>query len=131
MTRTPLVILAALAVSGLTAWGLGGTLGLGVLTGCLCGASVAGLGVAWQRHIARTRPDKVFGAHVVAFVFKLAAVLCGALVFRFVDQAAARVDWRSFLVTFAAAVFVVMVVGAFDTMNTLRESAVGRERGTL
>ncbi|MAF65830.1 MAG: hypothetical protein CMJ84_09255 [Planctomycetes bacterium] len=123
-----MVILAALAVSGLVAWGLGGTLGLGVLAGFLCGASVAGLGVAWQQHVARTRPERVFGAHVMAFLFKLVAVLCGALVFRFVDQAAARVDWRSFLVAFAVVVFVVMVVGALDTTRALRESALGRER---
>lgn len=131
MTRTHLVMLATLAVAGLIAWQLGGTLGMGVLAGFLCGASVAGLGVSWQQHVVRTRPEKVYSTHVLAFVFKLAVVLCGALVFRFVDQAAAHVDWRSFLVTFAGAVFVVMVVGAFDTARVLRESALTQERGVL
>lgn len=131
MTRTHLVIIVALAVAGPVAWQLGGTLGFGVLAGFLCGASVAGLGVAWQQHVVRTRPEKVYSAHVLAFLFKLGAVLCGALVFRFVEQAAARVDWRSFLVTFAAAVLVVMVAGAFDTARVLREVALNRERGAL
>jgi hypothetical protein len=126
MNRTVLVTLAALALSCAAAWRLGGTLGTGVLAGFLCGASVAGLGAAWQMHVIRTRPERVLWATAQSFLFKLFAVLAFALVFRFVDGASERVDWRSFLVTFAAAVFVVMILGAFDNARALKRLAPPR-----
>jgi len=129
MTRTLLVTLAALLASTLIAWRLGGTLGVGVAAGFLCGASVAGLGAAWQRRAIHTRPEHVYRAHVEAFLFKLVALVAGALVFRFVEQAAARVDWRSFLVTFVSVGFAVMVIGAFDNARALQRPRAAEQGG--
>jgi len=120
MTRTLLVILAALAGSLALAYELGGSVGAGVAAGCLGGASAAGLGAAWQQHVARARPADVMRAHVEAFLLLLGACLSGGLVFRFVARAAERVDWRSYLITFATAGFVVMMAGAFDNARALR-----------
>jgi hypothetical protein len=135
MTRTALVTLAALAVAGLVAWRLGGTVGAGVIAGFLCGAWIAVSGAAWQMHVARTRPERVMQASGLTFLFKLLALVGFGFVFRFIDAAGERVDWRSFLVTYTAAVLVVMIPGAFDSARALKErrraAGLVGERGTL
>ncbi len=120
---TSLVILAGTALSAVVAWQIGGPQGAGVLAGFLCGVTVSGLCLARQRHLLRHRPAQVLRGVAEGFALKLGFVLLGALTFRYVDAAAARVDWRSFLVAFAAAVVVVAAVG---TVHALGAAAVRR-----
>jgi hypothetical protein len=120
-TLLSLGTLCGLALAGGIAWRLGGALGTGVLGGYLLGASLAGFGMAWQNHLLRTRPERVFAAMVAVFLLKLAVLLAAALVFRYVEPAARQVDWRGFLVAFAGGVMLVIAIGSLDTLRTLRQ----------
>ena len=120
MIRLTLATLVAFAAACAVAWRLGGTLGAGCLAGFLLGAGMCGLGVLYQRHTLLTRPEKSLQATVVAFLAKLVVLLIGGLAFRFLEPAAARADWRSFLIAFAAAVAVVLPLGAMDAVNATR-----------
>jgi hypothetical protein len=113
--------LAALALAARP----GGALGAGVLLGYFAGAGLSGLGVLWMRHVLRVRPAGFQKALVVSFLIKLAALLLGALALRFVPAAAARADWQSFLVAYAAAVAIVLPLGSLDA------AAIARRRASL
>jgi hypothetical protein len=119
MTHTTTGALIGLAAAAFLAWWIGGSLGSGVLSGFLAGAFVAGLSIAWQRHILSTRPEKLVAAAVLGFLFKLAAVLCGVLALRYLDPEARIADWRSFVVTFAVASVLVLIPGTLENMRRL------------
>ncbi len=129
MTRTTLGTLAVLLVGIFVAVQMGGTEGWGVIAGVLCGASVAALGAAWQRFVFRHRPKQAMAAVVQIFLFKLAFVTIGAVTFRYVEAAAARVDWKSFLVAFVSSVFIVQTLAVLDNVRFLlgRKDAVSAE----
>ena len=117
--RLTLTSLAALSLAILAAWKLGGTLGAGVLMGFFLGAALCGLGVLYQRHLLLTRPERFMTGLVVSFAAKLCALFLGALAFRFIDAAAARVDWRGFLIAFAGAVAVILPVATIEALRDL------------
>ncbi len=121
MSRLTLGTLLAMAVATTVAWQLGGALGTGVMGGALAGGALAGFGVAWQLHLLRTCPDKVFAATISTFLAKLAVVLLGTLFLRFFEPAARQADWRAFCVAFAAAVVFVNSLGSLDALRLLRE----------
>ena len=121
MTRISLAVLAALLVAVLVGVRLGGALGAGVWAGFLLGAGLSGLSFLYQRHVLLTRPERVLAAVVVTFLVKLVALLLGALAFRYVEAAALRADWRSFLVAFAAAVAVILPFGTAEAARAHRE----------
>lgn len=127
MTRLSIACLAALAVAAVVAWRLGGTLGTGVLAGFALGAGFSGLGMLYQKHVLATRPERALVAFSISFLAKLFVLLVGALAFRYVEAAAVRVDWRSFLVAFAAAVAVVLPLGSLDLLSGLRRTAAEHE----
>ncbi|MCA8979483.1 MAG: hypothetical protein H6831_07355 [Planctomycetes bacterium] len=120
--------LCTTALAAFVAWRIGGTEGVGVAVGATMGAGISLLGHQWQQHALRTRPERAMQAMMVGFLFKLAIVTLGALAFRFLEPAAAVCDWRSFLLSFAAGVLVVMVLGTLDSAlqvkrrNELKES---------
>ena len=120
MNRLTLATLISLPCATLVAWWLGGRLGTGVLLGFVMGAFMAGVGIAWQAHVARTKPEQAFNAFAVSFLAKIAVVLFGALAFRFVEPAARWVDYKSFLIAFAAAATVLLVASVPDTARVLR-----------
>lgn len=103
---------------------LGGALGGGVLAGFTLGAGMSGIGAVYQRHMLRFRPELAMAATTVSFLAKLVALLVGALAFRYIETAAARADWRAFLVAFAAAVAIVLPLGVLDAT-----SGKGRRQG--
>lgn len=107
--------LCTLALAAVVSWRLGGTEGIGVAVGTLMGAGISMLGHQWQQHALGTRPERAMSAMVVGFLFKLAIVTIGALAFRFIEPAAAVCDWRSFLLSFAAGVLAVMVLGTLES----------------
>lgn len=112
---------ALLAVA--IAWNLGGALGGGVIAGFCLGAGIAGLGVMYQRHVLLTAPHRSFQALGISFIAKLAALLMGALAFRYIEAAGARADWRAFLVAFAVAVLIVLPLGTLDAASVVRRRA--------
>ena len=112
--------LCAVAVAAVVAWRLGGAEGVGVGVGVAMGAGISMLGHEWQQHALRTRPEAAMRAMLVGFLFKLAVVLSGALAFRYLEPVAARVDWRAFVLAFAAGVLAVMVLGTLDSARALR-----------
>lgn len=123
MSRLTAASLVGLAVAGFVAWRLGGALGGGVLAGFLLGASLSGLGCLHQRHVLRTRPEHVMQAVAATFALKLVVLVLGGLAFRYLEPAAARVDWRGFLVAYAAAVALVLPFGALDVARSLARPA--------
>lgn len=121
MTRTTLITLLLLAAAGITAWQLGGALGAGVLAGALTGALFTGLSLLWQRHQLVHRPDRVLHAMVVGFLAKLVVILMAAFALRFLPALGALLDWRSFLVAFAAAAFALLAIGTADNLRIAKE----------
>lgn len=119
MIRLSLALTFGLLVAAFVAWRLGGALGAGVVAGYLLGGGIGGLGVLWQRHVLQTRPERAMHAVALSFGAKLFVLGLGALAFRYLDGPAQRIDWRSFLVAFAAAVALVVPVGAADAARAL------------
>lgn len=120
MNLTHLLLFVLLAAAAAAAWSVGGALGTGIFAGALCGGSLAALGAGWQQLMIRTRPQRALAASVEVFLVKLVCLLGSALALHFVPQAAARVDLRSYVVAFAAAAFIVMIAGTFETARALR-----------
>ena len=123
MTRSTLLTLLLLLAAAVFAARVGGREGLGVVAGVLCGAGVSLLGGAWMRHVFRTRPGRAMQAFLETFLFKLAFVALGAASFRFVPAAAERVDWRSFLISFAVSVLFVHTLSVSENVKLLQRPA--------
>lgn len=124
MTRLSVAILLGLTAAVSVAWRYGGALGAGVLAGYLLGAALALLGVMYQRHVMTHRPERAMHAGVVAFLFQLGAIVAFALALRYVEPVAARLDWRGFLVAFAAAANLILPLGTLDAVRVLKEKRV-------
>jgi len=122
MTRpwTTIGAAAGLAACGAVALALEAHEGAGTVLGFLLGAALTGFGLAWQAHWLRVRPARAWRAQLEAFLAKLALLTAFALVFRYVDVVAVRVDWRAFVVAFAAAVGLLLPLGTYE--NTTRAS---------
>lgn len=120
MIRTTLVSLVGAAVAVLVAVRLGGVQGGGVLAGFFGGAGITGLGLLYQRHALLHRPKQAFTAMGVAFLAKLLLLMLGVLAFRFVEAAAVRVDWQTFLLAYAGSVAVLLPFGVWDLSRTPR-----------
>lgn len=127
MTRLTLLVLAAFAVACLVALRLGGAQASGILVGYCLGAGLAGLSFLYTRHVLATRPERALAATVTGFLVKLAALLLGALAFRYVPAAAERADWRAFLVAYGAAVALILPLGAVLAVRGARRG--GRPEG--
>lgn len=126
MTRT-LISLALLApIAGVVAWQLGGAAsarGLGVLVGFGVGVLVSIWGIYFQRHTLQHRPEKASNAVVIDFAVKLVVVLAGAITLTSLPEAAARCDWRAFLLSFASVSLVVLSFGTADVVRVLSNPA--------
>lgn len=120
MNLTVATTLVGLALAIAVAASLGGLSGTGVVGGYLFGASLGLLGVGWQQHVLRTRPQQALNAAVLAFLFKLAGALMGALCLRYIEPVARIADWRSFIVAYGAAVLLSLIVGSVDTSRALK-----------
>ena len=121
MSRTNLAILIGLVPAALIAWGIGGSVGVGVLGGYLLATSVCGVGYSWQRTVVRAHPERSLNTLVVLMLVKLVVVLAIWVALRFVEGAGDVVDARGFLLTFVAAVLLVSLVGSFEALSILKE----------
>lgn len=135
MTRTVIASLLGASVAALIAWKLGGVVGAGVMAGFLLGVGIAGLGLLYQRHALLYRPNQAMQALGVSMLAKFVTLLVGALAFRFVEAAAARADWKAFLLAYGVGVCFLMPFGARDLHATLksiqrRRAADGQEHLT-
>lgn len=106
---------AALAV-GLSS---AGAIGNGVLLGYLAGATVTGATLLWQRYEISRRPERLLATSLGGFALKFAVVLGGSLCLRDVAPLAARFDWRSFLIAFAASAILILIPGTIDNVRLL------------
>lgn len=120
LMRSSLISALAVAVAAVVAWRLGGRLGAGTLAGFLLGAGASGLGVLYLGHTMRFRPERTMQALLAAFLAKLGLLVAGALAFRYVAAASERVDWKGFVVAFAAAAALILPLGAWETLAGLR-----------
>ncbi|MFT7671226.1 MAG: NhaP-type Na+/H+ or K+/H+ antiporter [Planctomycetota bacterium] len=122
MTRTTIATLFVLAGAAVVASQLEARHGMGVVAGVLCGTSVAMLGALWQRHSFLHRPKRAFNAVVETFLFKMVFVMIGALSFRYIEPAAARADWKAFLLTFVVVSLIVQTVAVFENVRLLTKT---------
>lgn len=122
MALLTLGTLLGLLVASIVAWQLGGALGTGVMLGFVFAAAMTGLGVAWQRHVVRWRPALFMRASVGSFIAKLACLLMGGLAFRFLEPAAVRVDYRSYLVAFVATTVTLLLMSAPEVARGFQDS---------
>lgn len=127
MLRTSLITALCVAAAAAVAWRLGGRAGAGALAGFVLGAGASGLGVLWARHALVHRPERALQALLAAFVAKLGLLLGGALAFRYVEAAGARVDWKGYVVAFAAAAAIVLPLGAWDAIGEARRRMRGAD----
>ena len=100
-----------------------------LLLGFVAGGALTGLGLAWQGHVARTRPEGAWAAMGLAFLIKLVGVLLGALACRYIEAVAERADYRSFLVAFALTSLVLLLLGAPSAARGLRTGASQAQGG--
>jgi hypothetical protein len=56
---------------------------------------------------------------VEGFLAKLAVLLFGALAFRGIDQLAARIDSKAFLLTFVSVALVILIPGTIESARIL------------
>jgi hypothetical protein len=114
MTKTTWFALLAPAAAAALAWGLGGARGVGVLAGALAAAAVTLVGVARQRKSLERSPRRLAAAMAEGFLLKLGVLLGCALLLRFVEPLAARADWQSFVLAFAATALIVLLPGSLE-----------------
>jgi hypothetical protein len=129
MHATPYTLTGALlgaALAALVGWRLGGSAGAGIALGYLYGATLCALGLAWQIHWLRRRPARALRALAESMLVKLFALLGAALAIRYLAPVAERVDWRSFLIAFAAAVALVLVPGSLDLSRNAKSAKAPR-----
>lgn len=123
MTLTTGSTLLGLAAVAAVAWSFGGTVGTGVFAGGLLAASVTLLGLAWQRHVIRTEPQRALSSFALGFVFKLVALGAGVALLRFVPPAGERADWQGFALGFVGLAVFVLVPGTFDNVRAQQNGA--------
>jgi hypothetical protein len=122
MTLLSAVTLLGFLAACVSAWSLGGALGGGILAGYLLGAALTTLGSLHQRQVLARAPERALAALTASFLAKLAALLLGGLALRFLPAVGERLDWRSFLVAFAAAVVLLLPVGTLGAVRVLRRA---------
>ncbi len=130
MNRLLPTVLAALAVGTVLALAarLGGAVGGGVALGGLTGAGLSALCYLHQRHVLATHPERALHAAVLGFLVKGAVLLLGALALRFVPSVGARVDWRGFVIAYAAAVALLLPLSAWFAVRGQRQRAASAAR---
>jgi hypothetical protein len=128
VNRLIFAVLAAFIAALLVASELDGALGTGVVAGYSLGAGLAGLSMLYTRHVLGTRPTRALAASLLGFFVKLATLVGGALAFRFVEPLAARADGRAFLISFAAAVALILPLGTWLILSGRTPKAAGAAR---
>lgn len=126
MTSSSLGALIGLAAALSVAWQLGGAAGAGVRLGALAGLSVClGFAAAQKRALARA-PQRMLALIAASLLAKLALLVGGILILRFVPDAAARWDWRAYGIAFAVSVLAVTAPGTVGAIRVARHAKESR-----
>lgn len=120
MTLTTLATLILTAAGSVVAWSMQGRAGSGVLAGVLLGAAISLGAAAYQRKAAVERPAMLLPAYAGAFLVKLFALLGFAILFRYVEFAQVRVDWRHFVGSFALVSVILLFLSAPESARALK-----------
>ena len=120
MSRTTLGILIGLPAAIFIAWQQGGRVGTGVITGFLLGASLFGLGHAWQRHVVARRPQDSMKTLAVLGILKLVVLLASWAVLNYVPAVSDRVHTKACLLAYVTTVLLVSFVGSYDAMLIIK-----------
>ena len=120
MSRTTLITLVCVAAVLTAGLRVGGLVGHGIVLGGLAGIGVTTFGVAYQRQLLARRPQFAVGVLGLFLVAKLFVLLGLGLAIRFWEPAAARVDLRSTLLTFAGVAVVVLLVGTVENARWMK-----------
>jgi hypothetical protein len=115
--KTTVGLLLGLGAAVAVAWRVGGAVGMGVVMGYMLGGALAALGGQWQAHWMRVRPKRALQAQVEGFLAKLLALVLAGLLFRFGPDIGEQVDWRGFLVAYAAAVALLLPLTTWDAVG--------------
>ena len=107
----------------------------GVIAGYLFGAAVALWGLAYQKHIARTRPAQLWVAYGAAFFTKFAGLAVGPLLVFCFPSLGERMDWRAFMISYGFAAVIALLLGTAEVARALKttstlNSANSPESGT-
>ena len=119
MIRFSIASFIALGVAIVIAMQWGGTMGGGVLAGAALGCAFSALGALYMAHTLRTQPRLAMQTFAISFLLKMVVLVIGAVAFRFLPQAAERVDHRGFMVAYAAAIAILVPLGSFDALRGL------------
>lgn len=122
MIKATAASLAGLGLAALAGTALEPAVGRGVLAGVLAAACVGLTGIGLQGRLARSAPEKLMGASVLTFLVQLAVLLAGGLACRYAPSLGSIVDWRGFLVGFAASAFAILVLGSLDVSVALKKA---------
>lgn len=115
-------LLTGLAAATLLAWQVQGPSGAGLLLGFGLGSLVSFAGLAMQRLAPDSRLNQAMGTFVAFFLIKLALLTAGAVLLRYVEEAGAIFDWRSYLVAFGVGVLWILGLSSLREMLNLREA---------
>ncbi len=121
MIRFSIASLVVIAVAFGVAMSLGGSLGNGVVAGAGLGCAFSALGAIYMAHTLRTSPKLVLQTFSISFLLKLMVLVIGAVAFRYLPQAAERVDYRGFMVAYAGVIALLVPVGSFDALRGIRK----------
>lgn len=128
LPSTKVALAGSAAALGIGAW-LGDAPGLGVVGGFAAGAGVALASGLAQRRMAVAKPAWVVHVLGGGFLLKIFALLALTLCVRLVPPLAQGIEWRAFMLSFAAAVLALLPCTAWELLRATRAGVSARARG--
>lgn len=95
----------------------------GLIAGYLFGASIGLCSVAWQQHVIRFHPERAMAAQMQGFLMKFGALAMSGVCVRYLEPVARVAHWKPFILAYAAAALVALILGSLDSARTLRGPA--------
>ena len=89
-------------------------LATGVIAGYLFGAAIALWGVAYQKHVARTRPENVWIAFGASFFAKLAGIGVGPMIVFLFPAMAEHMNAGAFVIAYGFAALIALLLGTAE-----------------
>jgi hypothetical protein len=109
--------------------GLGGSVGAGVAAGFAVGVSVALASALLQKRLAASKPQYLVHVLGGGFLVKIFALFALTLCVRFVAPLGEALEWRAFVLSFAAAVLALLPCTAWELLALSKSSTSGRAPG--
>ncbi|MEM7518633.1 MAG: hypothetical protein AAF368_17135, partial [Planctomycetota bacterium] len=104
-----------------------GSVRFGVLVGYLSGAALFALGHQWQKGVCERQPSMAMHTFAILFLAKLVTIGLAFALLTFFEPISNTLDRKSFLLSFVAAVFLVSILGTWESSRVL--TGTSRERG--